>query len=292
MSIPEAVRGLLSARRPETHKGDYGHVLLLAGSPGFTGAAALCALGVLRCGSGLVTVGVPASLQDVMAAKLTEAMTWALPETKTRTLAATAANDILLQADRYDAAGVGPGVSLQPATVAAVRRLVAQWPKPLVVDADGLTALVEDPGALKKATAPRVLTPHPGELARLLQQPVADIQRNREGIARRVARDWRCVVVLKGHRTVVADLEGRAYVNDTGHPGMAGGGMGDVLTGVIVSLIGQGLAPFAAAKLGVYLHGAAGELARDRIGEAGLLASDVAHTIPQAIREYLRNAPA
>ncbi len=289
--IPEAVCGLLSARHADTHKGDYGHVLLLAGSPGLTGAAALCALGALRCGSGLVTVGVPASLQDLLAAKLTEAMTWALPETNARTLAVTAAHDVLVSAARYDAIALGPGLSLQPATVSAVRRLVAQLPKPLVVDADGLTALVEGAGAIKQATAPRVLTPHPGELARLLAQPVAEIQRDREAVAQRVACEWRCVVVLKGHRTVVADLDGRVYVNETGHAGMAAGGMGDVLTGMIVSLIGQGLMPFAAAKLGVYLHGAAGDLARARIGEAGLLASDVAHTIPQALRQYLQAEP-
>lgn len=290
--VPQALRGLLAARRPDTHKGDYGHVLLLAGSPGLTGAAALSALGALRCGSGLVTVGVPATLQDVLAGQLTEAMTWALPATKARTLAAAAAAAVLRAADRFDAVGLGPGVSVDPATQAAMRTLVAQLPKPLVVDADGLTALAGDLGALNKATAPRILTPHPGELARLTQQPVAEIQRNREAIAQRMARAWRSTVVLKGHRTVVAHVDGRCYVNETGHAGMASGGMGDVLTGVITSLLGQRLGPFEAAALGVYLHGLAGDLARARVGEAGLLASDAASTIPQAIRQYVQDAPA
>ena len=289
--VPEMLRGLLSARRADTHKGDYGHVLLLAGSPGLTGAAALCALGALRCGSGLVTVGVPATLQDVLAGKLTEAMTWALPATKARTLAAPAATEVLLAAERFDAVGLGPGLSVDPSTKSAVRKLVAQLPKPLVVDADGLTALVDDLGALKKATAPRIVTPHPGELARLLQQPAAEIQRNREATARRLAREWHSTVVLKGHRTVVAHVDGRCYVNETGNAGMATGGCGDVLTGMITSLLGQRLGPFEAAALGVYLHGLAGDLARERVGEAGLLASDVASTIPQAIRQYLEGGP-
>ena len=286
--IPRLLRGLLSARPAETHKGDYGHVLLIAGSPGFTGAAALCALGALRCGSGLVTVGVPARLHDVLAAQLTEAMTWGLPATRARTLSGAAAAVVLSHTDRFDAVGVGPGVSLTSATQTAVRTLVARCPKPMVVDADGLTALVGHLDVLQQAAAPRVLTPHPGELARVLQRPVTEVQRSRQAAAARVARAWRSVVVLKGHRTVVAAPDGRAYVNETGHPGMATGGCGDVLTGVITSLLGQGLQPFDAAALGVYLHGLAGDLARDRIGEAGLLASDVAHTIPQAIRLYLR----
>ena len=198
---------------------------------------------------------------------------------------------MLLQAGKFDAVGLGPGLSTQPAVKAMVQRLVQQWPKPLVVDADGLNVLVDALDAFKKATAPRIITPHPGELARLLLQPVETVQHDRAGTARRAAQAWRCTVVLKGHQTVVAHVDGAVYVNDTGHAGMASGGMGDVLAGMITSLLGQGLAPFDAAKLGVYLHGAAGELARASIGEAGLLASDVAHTIPQAICAYLDGGP-
>lgn len=278
--------GLLPTRRPETHKGDVGRVFILAGSVGMSGAAALCAGGALRIGSGLVTVGVPKGLQDAMVQKLTEAMFTPLPETKAGSISQQAFPEVLSLTERMDAVAIGPGLSQESQTKALVRQLVATIVKPLVVDADGLNALAEEVGILKKRYLPLVLTPHPGEMGRLIRQSAEEVQRDRERTASEFAKTYQAVVVLKGHATVVASYDGARYVNDTGNPGMASGGCGDVLTGMIVGLLGQGLSLFDAACLGVYLHGLAGDLAAKERGEIGLLASDLLEKIPHAIRQY------
>lgn len=278
--------GLLPLRSPDTHKGDVGHVLVVAGSPGLTGAAAMCSLGALRAGAGLVTLGIPASLQDVMAAKLTEVMTRPLPETKARTLSLQALPELVSLIESMDAVAIGPGLSQESQTKQLVRQLLPRVTKPCVVDADGLNALADEPQVLKRLTTPLILTPHPGEMARLIRQSAADVQRDRERTAKSFAEQYRVVVVLKGHRTVVANVDGEVYVNDTGNPGMASGGMGDVLTGIIAGLLGQKLSLFDAAWLGVYLHGLAGDLAVADLGQVGLIASDLLDRIPQAIRQY------
>ena len=278
--------GLLKPRAPETHKGDLGHVLVVAGSSGLTGAAALCSLGALRAGTGLVTLGIPKSLQDVYAEKLTEVMTTPLPETPQRSLSLKALPELLSLIERVTVVAIGPGLSQQRETKECVRRLLPRLTKPTVVDADALNALAEDLSVLKRLTLPVIVTPHPGEMGRLIRLSASDVQRDRERIAKEFATTQRVVVVLKGHRTVVANVDGELYVNDTGNPGMATGGMGDVLTGVIAGLLGQGLSLFDAARLGVYLHGLAGDLAAEEIGEVGLIASDALDRIPEALEQY------
>ena len=279
-------RGLLAPRAPETHKGDVGHAFVVAGSVGLTGAAALSSLGALRVGSGLVTLGIPRSLSEVMAMKLTEVMTKPLPETKERSLSLQALPELLTFVERVQAVAIGPGLSQHPQTRQMVRQFLPRLTKPAVVDADALNAIADDRQALKRLTLPVVVTPHPGEMGRLVQLSAQDVQRDRERIAKEFATTYRVVVVLKGHGTIVADIDGALYVNETGNPGMATGGMGDVLTGMIAGLLAQGLAVFDAARLGVYLHGLAGDLAAEEIGEVGLIASDLLDRIPEAIEQY------
>ena len=278
--------GLLPPRPPDMHKGEAGRVFLLAGSVGLSGAAALCTVGALRVGAGLVTVGIPKSLHNPMVEKLTEAMLKILPETKEGSLSLQGLPEIVSTSEQMDAVAIGPGLSQHPQTKALVRQLLPRINKPLVLDADGLNALAEDMTVLKKLLLPVILTPHPGEMGRLIRQSAEDVQRDRERTARSFATQSRVVVVLKGHGTVVASFDGSVYVNDTGNPGMASGGFGDVLTGMIAGLLGQKLSLFDAARLGVYLHGLAGDLAAAERGQIGLLASDLADRIPLAIRQY------
>jgi NAD(P)H-hydrate epimerase len=281
------VRATLPLRPVDAHKGTYGHLLVVAGSVGRTGAAVLACLGALRAGTGLVTCATPGSQQPVVAAQLSEAMTEPLPETAARTLSAKAVERIVELLSRMDAVALGPGVGLDPETQAAVLTLVRDVERPMVVDADALTALAGRPGACRDAPAPRLLTPHPGEAARLLGCGIAEVQADRIASARRLAAESGAVVALKGARTVVADPDGRVTLNPTGNPGMATGGTGDVLTGVAGGLLAQGVAPAAALSAAVYLHGLAGDLAAETRGEAGLVAGDVADAIPAAIRRIL-----
>ena len=278
--------GLLPPRPADAHKGDAGRVLLVAGSAGLSGAAALCARGALRVGAGLVTVGIPARLHDPMVEKLTEAMLLALPETREGSLSLQALPPLVRAIDRMDAVAIGPGLSQQAQTKELVRQLLPKITKPLVLDADALNAIAEEPAVLKRLLLPAIVTPHPGEMGRLIRQSAEDVQRDRERTAVEFANMYKVVVVLKGHATVVASYDGAVSVNDTGNPGMASGGCGDVLTGMIASLLGQKLSSFDAAWLGVYLHGLAGDLAAEGQGEIGLIASDVVDRIPQAIRQY------
>jgi len=264
----------LPKRKKETNKGDYGHVFIIAGAPGFTGAAALCSQAALLCGSGLATLGIAKGLNTILARKLTEVMTKPLPETKSGSLSEKAFPQIMEFSKKADCVAIGPGLSRDPSTQRLVRRLVVSLDKPIVLDADGLNALEGHTALLKRARAPVVVTPHPGEMARL----------TKERVAKTFANKYNVVCVLKGHRTVVARPVGKAYVNNTGNPGMAKGGTGDVLTGMIASFIGQGIGPFEAASLGVYLHGLAGDLAAKEKGQVSMLASDLLEKIPEAIR--------
>jgi len=278
--------GLLPPRSPDTHKGDVGRVFLLAGSRELSGAAALCVTGALRVGAGLVTLGLPASLHPPMVQKLTESMFKILPDTKEGSLSLQGFPEIVSTCGKMDAVGIGPGLSQQTQTKELVRQLLPKIPKPLVLDADGLNAVAEDVSVFHKLLLPIIITPHPGEMGRLIRQSAEDIQRDRERTAKEFAKRYKVVVVLKGHHTVVASYDGSVYINDTGNPGMASGGCGDVLTGMIVGLLGQRLSLFDAARLGVYLHGLAGDLAAQEKGTVGLIASDLADRIPQAIRQY------
>ena len=281
---------LLPRRSRAAHKGDCGRILVIAGSVGYTGAAALSSLAALRIGAGLVTLAIPASLNDVMEVKLTEIITRPMPETAARSLSQAALEPILELAAKNDVVAMGPGLSLHPETVRLVRELVGRLPLPMVLDADALTALSEDLSPLKGPHAPVVLTPHPGEMARLLNSSPAEVQKQRVSACREVARTARGVVVLKGAATLIADEEGRLRINRTGNPGLASGGTGDVLTGMIAGLLGQGLSPFDAAGVGVYLHGLAGDLAAAEKGEMGLIASDLLEKIPAATEQVLGRA--
>jgi NAD(P)H-hydrate epimerase len=278
------VRATLPPRPLDAHKGRYGHLLVVAGSVGKTGAAALACLGALRAGTGLVTCATAASQQPVVAARLSEAMTEPLAETAGRTVSVEAVERLLELVSRMDAVALGPGLGLDPETQRAVHELVGRVERPLVVDADGLTALAGRLDLVRRAPAPRLLTPHPGEAARLLACSIAEVQRDRLASARRLAAESGALVALKGARTVVATPEGEAIVNPSGNPGMATGGTGDVLTGVVGGLLAQGVAPARALPAAVFLHGLAGDLAAESRGMVGLVAGDLAEALPAAFR--------
>ena len=281
----EMVRALLPVRRPDSNKGDYGRVLIVAGSVGFTGAAVLATRGALRSGAGLVTLAVPKSVYPIIAAHVVEGMPTPLPDSA-GALAAGAVSTLRVLQGRSDVAAAGPGLSQAAGVRRVVQGLLASK-KPVVLDADGLNVLVGRTKILSKASAPLVITPHPGELGRLMDIPAEKVQEDRLTAARSAAKRFKCTVLLKGARTVVATSAGDAYIVPTGNPGMATGGMGDVLTGAVASLIGQGLDPTTAAYCGAYLHGLAADLIASARGMAGMLASEVADHLPVAI-EHVR----
>lgn len=272
-------------RAPEAHKGNHGHLLLIAASPGKTGAAALAANAAMRIGTGLVTLGVPRDLNPVLEPMVLEAMTAPLPQTEAGELDESAFAAIAGRFAAHDCLAIGPGMGSGP--TALVHRLVAESPLPMVIDADGLNALAEDPQVLKRAPAPVVLTPHPGEMARLSGQSVPAVQADRLAAARDFAGKYKSIVVLKGARTVIAHPDGTAYINPTGNPGMGAGGMGDVLTGIIAGLICQGYPPETAARIGVYLHGAAADRLAART-PVGYLAGDLLEAVPRVMNEGMK----
>jgi len=274
----------LLPRNPDGHKGDYGHLLVLSGSPGKTGAAAMVCEAALRVGTGLITLGIPRSLNAIMEVKLTEPMTEPLPETKDQTLGLSAQHRIMELCERKNALAIGPGLSLHPETARLIQRIVRHTSLPTVIDADGLTALVGKMPSTGKNRKNLILTPHPGEMARLLGMTVPEIQKNRVEIARNFAQKNGLVLVLKGARSIVAGPEGDIYINPTGNPGMASGGMGDVLTGMVGGFLAQGFSPLEAAKLGVYLHGLVGDFVAYRKGERGMGATDLIQETPKMLR--------
>ncbi|MGA9750386.1 MAG: NAD(P)H-hydrate dehydratase [Acidobacteriota bacterium] len=267
-------------RRPATHKGDAGRLLLVAGSLGKSGAAVLCARGALRSGAGLVTVATPASAQRLVAAGLPEAMTLPLPETKEGTLSMDALTPILAFCDRVDAVGMGPGLGDFPETQALARELYGRIPVPCAVDADGLNAFQGEPERLALHAGARVLTPHPGEMGRLVDLTAAQVVAERYNLAPAQAEAWQAALLLKGYRTLVAAPGEPWRLNLSGGPHMAGPGFGDVLTGIVGALLARGLSPRDAASLGAWWHGAAADLASDRLGGYGLLASECADALP------------
>lgn len=282
--LAAAVRRL-QPRDPAGHKGTYGHVLVVAGAPGTAGAAALAALGALRGGAGLVTVAAPASLRPALEAKLWEAMVRPLPEGPDGTLAAAALDEVLELAAARDALVLGPGLTTRPGAAAVIQAAARHVLAPAVLDADALNALGGPDGlaGLRAAAGPRVLTPHPGEMGRLLGRSTREVEADRPAAARAAAAASGAVALLKGARTLVARPDGALAVNPTGNPAMASGGMGDVLSGLLGALLAQGLDAAGAAELGAYLHGAAGDIGAAEIGPAGLLATDVAARFPRAL---------
>jgi NAD(P)H-hydrate epimerase len=280
----EEVRAALPPRDPDAHKGTYGHVLVLAGSPGKTGAAALTSLGALRTGAGLVTLALPEGLNDLMETKLTEVMTVGLPETEERTVAFEAGDTLAGLMEGKRVLALGPGLSTHPEIARLVAAVVQSAKIPLVIDADGVTALARQPEVLSRASVPVILTPHLGELSRLLMVPKEEVIEKRIPIAQKVTSTYNVYLVLKGARTLIAEPSGAVHVNPTGNPGMATGGTGDVLTGIIAGLLSQGLPPALAAVVGVYLHGLAGDLAYQQLGPEAMIASDLLEKLPDAIR--------
>jgi len=270
-------------RPAAAHKGVAGHLAVLAGSRGKTGAAALVCEGGMRAGAGLVSLLIPSSLNPVMEVKLTEAMTVPVEETPQQTPSLRALDDILQFLEGKQALAMGPGIATHEETKDLVRQLVRRSPCPMVLDADALNALADRPETLLETSRPLVLTPHPGEMSRLVKTSSGDIQGRRLEIAESFSRRYGVVLVLKGHRTVVAAPDGSVAINSTGNPAMASGGMGDILTGLIAAWMAQGATPFQGACLGVYLHGAAADAACKGMGTRGLVASDLLREIPGTV---------
>lgn len=278
-------RSHIRQREPNAHKGSFGHCLIVAGATGKTGAAAMAANSAVRSGSGLVTLAAPASLSHVLEIKTTEAMTMPLHDAGTGWLADHAWPVLAGILPGKDAVAVGPGIGRHPETVALVRRLVEEVEAPLVIDADGLNAVAEDVTILDRKRSPcLVMTPHPGEMARLTGRTIEEIERDRLGAASAFACQYGVYLVLKGAGTVVACPDGSLSINGSGNPGMASGGMGDVLTGVLVALLGQGYSPVEACRLGVFIHGYAADLLSADKGEIGMSAVDVQEKLPYAFK--------
>ena len=272
-------------RSRNTHKGDYGHALVLAGSRGLTGAAVMTAQAAVRSGAGRVTLGTPRSVYPIVARRLVEVMTLPLKETARGSLAFSALDDILRFARKADAAAVGPGLSTRPSTRRLVAALVKRLACPLVLDADGINCLQGQAALLRKAKKRPVITPHDGEYRRLFGKKPPRALSERKEVAKKIASHYDCIVVLKGSRTVVSAPGGRVYVNHTGNPGMATGGTGDVLTGMIAAFLAQGLEPFLAASLAVYAHGKAGDAAARKKGETSLIATDLLDCLPGVLKK-------
>ena len=292
---PSAAAHNLPERPAAGHKGSFGHVLVVAGSQGKTGAAHLSALGALRSGAGLVTLACPAGLADVLEVKTTEAMTVPVADTSDRSFATAAEDTILALALERDVIAMGPGVGTHPEARALMRSLAKRLDRPLVIDADGLNAFSEEEGLiamLKGRSAATILTPHPGEAARLLGCSGAEVNRDRVGSARALAEKSGAVVLLKGAASVIAEPTGRVWINPTGGPALAAGGTGDVLTGVTAAFLAQGAEAGRAAALAAYVHGAAADGLSRVMGEAGILASEVAEALPSTIMQLRRESRA
>jgi len=267
----------------DIHKGNRGHLLILAGSSGKTGAASLTALGGLRGGAGLVTLGIPESLNAILEVKLTEAMTVPLPETGTGHLSEGAWEEVEALFGGKTAVVIGPGLSTHPETVKLVRKIVSECPLPMVIDADGLNALSDGMEVLQHAAHRTILTPHPGEMARLTGLQAVEIQKDRIRAVDRFIGDHNCFLVLKGARTLVGTPPGRLYVNPTGNPALAAGGSGDVLTGLIAGLLARGFSLKDAAVAGPYVHGLAADSLSETMGVSGVLAGELLTVIPEII---------
>ncbi|HEV8658672.1 MAG TPA: NAD(P)H-hydrate dehydratase, partial [Thermoanaerobaculia bacterium] len=268
---PKDIQPLVSLRLAQTHKGTYGHVAIIAGSPGRSGAAVMCARGAIRTGAGLVTVMTDAETAKLVHSASTESMTWA-------------GSDVREFLQKKSSVLIGPGLPDSERAYTWVRSTVASIDLPLIIDASALNAFAGRAAEINPEGRPRVITPHPGELARLIEKEAQAINGDRIGAARDAARACNCVVVLKGYQTLVAQPDGHVYVNPTGNPGMASGGMGDVLSGMVAALLARGNDPSDAACAAVYVHGVGGDILKDEFGDTGLAAMDLAEVIPMAIQ--------
>jgi NAD(P)H-hydrate epimerase len=287
MGAPDGpdVAAVLGHRPPDAHKRSVGTVMIVAGSVGMSGAACLSASGALRTGAGLVTMATVSSIAREVDHAVLEATTLPLPETPAGTISAAAVEVVLGRASTVDAIAIGPGLTTHAETVEAVRKLVAGLELPLVLDADGLNALAGDAGTLASRSAPTIITPHPGELSRLLGTSSAAIQADRPAAASKAARQLNVTVVLKGYRSIVAGPAGEMVIITTGGPGLATGGTGDVLTGVTVALLAGKTIPFAAAWAASWLHGRAGDVLERKLGDRGVVAGDLPAALPGVMLE-------
>lgn len=276
---------LLPKRKPDGHKGDFGKLFILAGSTGLTGAAAMAANASARSGVGLVTVGCPQSLNHILEMKLTEPMTYPLPDVaKKGALAKRGLGEIKMKIAENDAVIIGPGIGRHFETRDLIQRLVALLEKPAIIDADGLNTFEKDRAALEGEHPGLVLTPHPGEFRRLIDESLPDNLSEKFDLIRKYARKYNAVIVYKGSPTVVVDTDGQLYLNPTGNDGMATGGTGDVLSGIIGSFLAQGMKPIDAAICGIYVHGLSGDLAAAEYGKRSLIAGDLIEFLPDAFR--------
>ena len=272
------VLNILPNRDPFSHKGNFGRILLLCGSRGYTGAAALAATGALRSGAGLVYLGVPESIYEIEAIKLTEPVVFPLPD-KDGCFSASAIESVKTKLQNMDAVLIGPGISCTEDTHVFVANILRCYNGPIILDADGINVLAGHIDLLRGRTGPTVLTPHDGEFMRI----GGELSEDRVSSAEAFARETGAVVLLKGHRTVITDGV-ESYVNHTGNPGMAVGGSGDILAGIITALIGQGIQPLLAAACGAWLHGAAGDICARQIGQYGMLPTDMLQVLPRLLK--------
>jgi len=275
-------------RRRSSHKGDFGRVLLLVGSKRMVGCGVLAASAALRCGTGLLTVGFPKMLYSTYTRRLTEAMFLPFKQTSSGSISKTALNEAKKMLKTQDVVGLGPGLTWNISTQSFIKQLLSKIQIPFVLDADGLYPYSGKADLLKKMKAPFIVTPHEGEFKRLFRFTGGTTQGVRKQSALRAAKMCGGIVVLKGDHTVVADPSGTIYINRTGNAGLAKGGTGDVLFGMITSLLGQGIKPFQAAALGVYLHGAAADRAVKKKAKASLLATDLINLLPTVLKGFNR----
>lgn len=273
----EAVLSILPDRAVDAHKGDFGKILLLCGSKGYTGAAYLAAQACLRSGAGLVFLGVPESIYQIEAVKLNEAIVFSLPDEDGK-LSAAAIPEILERLPKMDAVLIGPGLGQSEGVVQVVKKVLECAACPVVLDADGINVMVAHKDILRERTNATILTPHAGEFARL-----GGDAGQRIAAAEAMAKDLGCILLLKGHGTVITDGT-NTYINPTGNPGMAVGGSGDVLAGIIAALLGQGIEPLQAAACGAWIHGAAGDICAAKIGQYGMLPTDMVNVLPRLLK--------
>lgn len=275
----------LSRKNKRAHKNDFGHILIIAGSNRMLGAGALSCISAMKSGAGLVTFAIPKSLNLAAQKKISNCiMTWPLSETKNQTLSFAAYKEIKNNLKKYDCIALGPGLGTDLSTQKLILKIIETSQIPLVIDADALNAIAQEPKILLKTKTSKILTPHPGEMARLTKQKKADIENDRKKSAIAFSVKYKCILLLKGNNTVVSSNDGSVYTNKTGNAGMATAGSGDVLTGIISAFVGQGLECFEAAKFGAYIHGKAGDLATKKKTQISMISSDISDLIPNAIK--------
>ena len=287
---PEVLAEYMPARKVESHKGDYGHLLVVAGSKGKPGAARMVAEGAFRAGVGLVTVATPESVQPILAPQVMEMMTEPIPETREGTVSSKATPRVIKLLEGKGVLTLGPGLTTAAETQSFIRELVAETKVPLILDADGLNAYQGHTETLSGKDRPLILTPHPGEMGRLLGISSEEVQKNRISVCQKFSTEHHCFLVLKGYRTLISDPEGSVWVNPTGNPGMATAGSGDVLTGILSGFVIQGIPILHAILLGVYLHGLSADLCAKKRGELALMARDIIEHLPEAMAGLLRGS--